>query len=79
MNMSINIPNIMRMIQFKIPDFIALLKLLQRFGQKDRDKSRTTIAIVFVHPSQVLPDDMHMLEQNAFKNLWLLVNRENRK
>ncbi len=35
--------------------------------------------MVFVHPSQVLPDDMHMLEQSAFENLRLPVSRDNRE
>ena len=32
-----------------------------------------------VHPSQVLPDDVHTLERSAFKSLRLPVSRENRK
>lgn len=72
--MGINIFNIMCIIQFKIPDFIALSELFQRLSQEGRDKSCTVIAIVFVYPSQVLPDNVHMLEQSALKNLWLLVN-----
>ncbi|WP_375449210.1 C-terminal helicase domain-containing protein [uncultured Nostoc sp.] len=77
--MGINIPDIMRAVQFKIPDFIALPELLQRLGRGGRDKSCAAIAMVFVHPSQVLPDDVHMLEQSAFKNLRLPVSRENRE
>ncbi len=77
--MGINIHDIMRTVQFKIPDFIALPELLQRLCREGRDKSRITITIVFVHPSQVLPDDVHMLEQSAFKNLRLPVSRENRE
>ena len=77
--MGINISDIMRAVQFKIPDFIALPELLQRLGQGGRDKSRSAIAIVFVSSSQVLPDNMHMLKQSAFKNLRLAVSRENRE
>ena len=75
--MGINILDIMRAVQFKIPDFISLSELLQRLGQKGRDKSHALVTLVFIHPSQVLPDDVHMLEQSAFKNLWLPVRREN--
>ena len=75
--MCINIFDIMRAVQFKIPDFIALAKLLQRLGQGGRDKSCAVIAIVFVHPSQVLSDNVHMLEQSAFKNLRFSISREN--
>ena len=35
--------------------------------------------MVFVHPSQVLPDDVHILEQSTFRNLRLPVSRENRE
>ena len=77
--MGINIPDIMRAVQFKIPNFIALPELLQRLGRRGRDKSSTAMAIVFVSSSQVLPDNVHMLEQSAFKNLRLPVSRENRE
>ena len=75
--MGINIPDIMHVVQFKISDFIALPELLQRLSRGRRDKSRTAMAIVFVSSSQVLLDNMYMLEQSAFKNLRLPVNREN--
>ena len=58
----INILNIMRVVQFKISDFIALPKLLQRLGRRGRNESCTTIVMVFVYPSQILLDNMHMLE-----------------
>ena len=77
--MGINIPDIMRAVQFKIPDFIALPELLQRLGRGGRDKSCAAIAIVFVHPSQILPDDVHTLERSAFKSLRLPVSKENRE
>lgn len=77
--MGINIPDIMRAIQFKIPDFITLSKFHQWFGRGGNNKSRTAIAIIFVHPSPVLPDNMHILEESPFKNLRLSVSRENRK
>ncbi len=44
-----------------------------------KDKSLAAIAMVFVHPSQILLDDMHMLEHSAFKSLRLPVCRENCK
>ncbi len=75
--MDINIPDIMRMVQFKISDFIALLGLLQQLGRAGKDKSCVAIAMVFVHLSQVLPDDVHTLEHSAFKSLRLPVSREN--
>ncbi len=75
----INILDIMRAVQFKIPNFIALPELLQRLGRAGRDKSRAAIAIVFVHPSQVLPDNVHTLEHSAFKSLRLPVSKENRE
>ena len=78
-SMDINIPDIMRTVQFQIPDFIALLKLLQRLGQGGREKSRTAIAMVFVHPSQILLDKVHTLEHSAFKSLQLPINEENRE
>ncbi len=33
--------------------------------------------MVFLETWQILPDDVHTLEGNAFKDLWLLVIREN--
>ena len=77
--MGINIPDIMRAVQFKIPDFIALPELLQWLGRGGRDKFYTAIAIVFVSLSQVLPDNVYILEQSAFKNLRLPISRKNRK
>ena len=67
--MGINIPDIMHMIQFQTPDFITLLELLQRLGQAEINKSYVTIAMIFIYSSQTLLDNMHILEQNAFKNL----------
>ena len=58
----INIHNIMRAVQFKIPDFIALPELLQRLGRGGKNKSCIAITMVFVHRSQVLLDNVHMLE-----------------
>ncbi len=77
--MGINISDIIHVIKFMIPNFIAIAELLQQLYQKSRDKSRTTITIVFVHSSQVLLNNMHMLEQSVFKNLLLHVNIENRE
>ncbi len=41
-SMGINILDIMRAVQFKIPNFIALPELLQRLGRAGRDKSRAS-------------------------------------
>ncbi len=49
--MCINISDIMRVVQFKIPDFIALPELHQQLGRVKRDKSCATIVMVCVHPS----------------------------
>ncbi len=68
-SMGINILDIMRVVQFKISDFIVLPELLQRLSLAGRDKSRAAIAMVFVHPSQVLLDNVHKLEYHAFKSL----------
>ena len=65
----INISDIICIIQFKIPDFVALPKLFQRLDRGGKNKSSTTIAIIFVHPSQILFDNMHTLECSAFKSL----------
>ncbi len=35
--------------------------------------------MIFVYPSQILPDDVHTLEHSAYKSLQLPINRENRK
>ncbi len=74
--MGINIPDIMRMVQFKISDFILLLELLQQLGWAGRDKSCTTIIMIFIHPSQVLLDNVYTLEYSAFKSFRLPINRE---
>lgn len=50
-SMSINISDIMHIVQFEILGFIALPKLLQRLHQVEKNKSCTTIAMVFIHPS----------------------------
>lgn len=65
-----HIPDIMCMIQFYIPDFITLSELLQRVGRGGRDKFCATIALVFIHLSQVLSDNVHILELSAFKKLY---------
>lgn len=54
-------------------------ELFQQLGQTERNRSRAAIVIVFVYPSQVQPDNVHMLEHNTFKSFQLPVNRENRK
>lgn len=77
--MGINPPDIMRAVQSKIPDFIALPELLQRLGRGGRDVSRAAVAMVFVDPQQILPEDGHTLESSAFKDLRLPVNHENRE
>ncbi len=79
MDIGINISDIMHVVQFKIPDFIALPELLQRLGRAGKDKSRAAIAMVFVHQSQVLPDNVHTLDHGTFKSLRLPVSRENRE
>lgn len=56
--MSINISNTIYTIQFKKLNFIALPELLQQLNQEDRDKSHAAIIIVFIHPSEVLADNM---------------------
>ena len=76
-SMDINILDIIYIVQFKIPDFITLQKLLQRLSWIEKNKSRVAIAIFFVHLSQVLLNNVHMLEHSAFKSLQLPVNREN--
>lgn len=77
--MGINIPDIMHTVQFKIPNFIVLLELLQQLGWGGKDKSYTAIIMVFVHPSQILLDNVHTLERSAFKSLQLPVSKENCK
>lgn len=75
----INIPNIMRIVQFKVSNFITLTKLLQWLGRGSKDKSRVVITIVFVHSCQVLLNNMHIPEQSTFKNLRLSISKENCK
>ncbi len=67
--MSINILDIMYIIQFKILAFIALPKLLQQLARTRRNKFCAIIAIIFIYPSQVLLDYVYTLKHSAFKNL----------
>lgn len=78
-SMGINIPDIIRVVQFEILDFIVLPKLLQRLGWGGRDKSCAVVAIIFVYSRQILPDNMHTQEHSAFKSLRLPVSKENYK
>lgn len=67
----------MHMVQFKIADFIMLLELLQQLGQVGRDIFCLAIAIISVCPSQILLDNVQTLEISFFKDLELLVTRNN--
>ena len=77
-SMGINLPDIHRAISFKISDCIMLLELLQRLGSGGRDTSRIAVAIAFVETWQILSNNMHTLEGNPFKDLWLPITCENR-
>lgn len=68
-NIDMNIPDIMHIVQFKISDFITLPDLLWWLGQERRNKFYTIIAIVFIYSSQILLDNMHMLKYSTFKSL----------
>ncbi len=67
--MGINLLNICRTIQFKISDYIMLSELLQRLGHGGKNVSCLAIAMVFIEMRQILPEDVHILEESAFKGL----------
>ena len=77
--MGINILNIICVIKFKIVYFIIMPELFQRLDQKGKNKSYTTIIIIIVYLSQVLLDNIHILEYSTFKSFWLPVNKKNCK
>lgn len=47
-DIGINILNIMRGIQYQIPNFITLSDLFQQLGRVRRDKSGIVIVMIFV-------------------------------
>ena len=76
-SIGINLPDIHCGIQFKISDYIMLPELFQQLRHGERDASRIAVAIVFIEMWQILPNNVHILEKNVFKDLWLPVIREN--
>lgn len=56
--MGVNIPDIKRVIQWKIFDLLTLATLVQRIEQAGRDTSILAVAVVFVEKKQILSNDM---------------------
>lgn len=59
--MGVNIRDVARAIQWKIPDHLVLASLLQRIGRAGRDKTLPTVSIVFIESKHVLPDDIALV------------------
>ncbi len=68
-SMGINLPDIRHAIQFKISDYIMLPELFQRLGRGERDVFYLAIAMIFIETRRILPDNVHILEGSAFKDL----------
>ena len=56
--MGVNIPDIKRVIQWKIFDFLTLATLVQCIGRAGRDPNIRAVAVVFVEKKLILPNDM---------------------
>lgn len=56
--MGINIPDIKRVIQWKIFDLLTLATLVQRIGRAGRDTGILAVTVVFVEKRHILPNDM---------------------
>ena len=62
--MSVNIPNIKRVIQWKVFDFLTFAILVQCIRQASRDLNICAIAVVFLEKKQILPNDISKATAN---------------
>lgn len=76
-DMGINFLDIHHTIQYKISDYIILLKFFQRLGRGGKNVSCLVVSIVFVETWQILPDNMHTLKETVFKDFWVRIILEN--
>lgn len=53
-----NIPDIERVIQWKIIDHLTLATLIQRIGRAARDITILAVVVVFMEKKHILPKDM---------------------
>lgn len=54
-----------------------LPELFQRLKYKKKNVSCIVVAKIFIETQQILPNNVHKLEKNTFKDLWLPVIYEN--
>ncbi len=64
--MEVNIQDVARTIQLKIPDHLALASLLQQIGKARRDKTLLTVSIIFIESKHVLLDDILTVRYSPF-------------
>lgn len=59
--MGINIPNVTRVVQWKISDIITLAVLMQRIGRAGRDPRIAAVTLLLVEDCHILPKDVSTL------------------
>ncbi len=64
--MGVNIQDIARAIQWKIPDYLVFAALLQRIDRARRDKTLLIVSTVFIESKHVLPDDIMSVRDSPF-------------
>lgn len=65
---NLDIPDITRIVQWKIPKRLTFAVLIQRLGRAGMDALLPAVALVFVEKKHILPDDMHEINDSDFKN-----------
>lgn len=63
--MSINIPNITQVIQWKVSEQLTLAVLMQRFGRAGRNPRIAVVALLFVEECHLLPDNISILTERT--------------
>lgn len=72
--MGVNIPNITRVIQWMLSDYLTLAVLMQRIGHAGRKSSIPAVSVVFVEDIHLLPEDVSTLtETTILENNQVLV------